>query len=255
MECGACVLSSVPVRREPVSSSEMTSQLLFGEVFRVVGERSYFVDVESGHDGYRGWIDRRQGVEIGWDEFEKSCAWTGYRLGEATGSAVSAGGRVVPLVRGARLQGWHGGRFELGGEEWMLDGEVDECGEVDPVEWVMRYEGAPYLWGGRSPFGVDCSGLVQVAWGMAGVGLGRDTGDMVRAGSGVEFGDVASGDLVFAGAVADEERHVAMVVPGGVIHASARVRIDRLEPEGIVCAQSGVLTHRMSSVRRVSTLG
>ena len=118
--------------------------------------------------------------------------------------------------------------------------------------------GAPYLWGGRTPWGVDCSGLVQMIFILMGIYLPRDAAQQAEEGDVVDLLDLSEpGDLVFFDN--DEGRivHVGVVLTRNdeddlrVAHASGRVRIDRLDQQGIYNAEEGRYTHKLRLVRRV----
>ncbi len=231
-------LACIPVRTRPDEASEMSSQLLFGEAVTVVGENRYFWEIACAHDGYHGWIDRRQATPV-------DSPAVALRYVADTTAIVRGGANALTLVRGCRVPA------DLAG----VQGTVEPVGTVDAVTLALRYLGTPYLWGGRSPFGIDCSGLVQVAFGLAGVPLPRDSRDQARRGQPVgSIADVRRGDLVACDAVSVGSHIGIALGDGEILHASARVRIDRLTPSGIVSAETGELTHRLGAIRRVPLL-
>jgi cell wall-associated NlpC family hydrolase len=257
-EYGICHLSVIPCREEPSDKSEMVTQLLFGECFEVIGKRKQWRQIRNALDGYQSWIDEKQFISIDANAYETFstnipvCASDLVQLvrHEATG-------QMVPIVAGSSLPNYHQGNVVLGNETYVFDGEINhpEEGEIrnQLVELAMVYRNAPYLWGGRSPFGIDCSGLTQVLYKMIGVPLKRDAYQQAEQGHTLSFVEESEvGDLAFFDN--DEGRiiHVGMMVgQNAIIHASGKVRIDKLDHQGIFNVDTGRYTHKLRLIRRV----
>ena len=175
---GICSLSVVPVRAEPNDKSEMTSQLLFGDTYTVNVEVNTWKQITFDFDGYIGWIDANQHGEISIEKYEKllskSHAFTLDIVYPASSSE-----HQLPLVIGSTLHDFDGLNFKHNGEKFVYQGQAIDPSKVsftpDLIEKLsMRYLNAPYLWGGKSPFGIDCSGFTQVIMKMIGIQLKRD---------------------------------------------------------------------------------
>lgn len=253
----------VPGRREPDQRSEMTTQWLFGEALGVVdvGDDGPWLRVR-GPGGYVAWVHEGglgggSAPEVAAWEEAASARSLGVRLTPGGGRGASGGARVVPryLPWGARLVPVDGDRVRLPGGGTAAfdptDGVVDvpQRAERFPadgesvVDTALAWRGVPYLWGGRTREGADCSGFVQAVYAMHGVALPRDSGDQLAAGSGSAAvgreGPAGTGsprqpgDLLFFGADPEEVTHVALVVEGTrVVHAAARngsVAVDDLD--------------------------
>ncbi len=244
------------MRQAPDLVSEMISQLLFAETFEVLETESRYARIRSAHDGYEGWIDLRQAVEL----TERDYAWlrddSHHAVATSTTGEASNGTRTQPVLRGTRLPGFGNGKFALPDEMWWFRGEARRrCGlALDAfLSSVHEYEHTPYLWGGRSPFGIDCSGLVQMAYGAFGVRLPRDSSQQRECGKAVDdLQATEPGDLAFFGSSMDGSSHVGIVMPNQrIMHASSSVRHDRLEAEGIRHDETDELTHITTCYRRV----
>jgi len=115
------------------------------------------------------------------------------------------------------------------------------------------YLHAPYVWGGRSPFGIDCSGFTQMAYKIAGIQLLRDASQQATQGETISFiSDARPGDLLFFD---DEEgfiTHTGILMPDSrVIHASGRVRVDKVDHQGIFDQESGKYTHKLRLIKKI----
>jgi cell wall-associated NlpC family hydrolase len=121
------------------------------------------------------------------------------------------------------------------------------------IETAMQFRNSPYLWGGRSPFGYDCSGFTQIVYKINGVRLPRDASQQASVGRIIDtVKETVQGDLVFFAGEKDRVVHVGLAIPPGkIIHCSGMVRIDALDEKGIFNSQVNQYTHRMHSIRRV----
>lgn len=257
-EYGICNLSVIPCREEPSDKSQMVTQLLFGESFRIIGKRGNWRQVRNGLDGYESWIDMKQFVSLEESAFETFakrmpvCASDLVQLvkNEATGA-------MTPILAGSSLPNYHKGRIAFGDEMYAFDGEINHPEEDNIrqqlLELAMVYRNAPYLWGGRSPFGIDCSGLTQMLFKMVGIAIKRDAYQQAEQGHTLSFVEESDiGDLAFFDN--DEGRiiHVGMMLGGNtILHASGRVRVDKLDHLGIFNVETGRHTHNLRLIRRI----
>lgn len=252
---GVCALSVVPMRTDASDASEQCSQLLFGECYEVKEVRARWLRIQCAADGYQGWIDRKQHTETAKDSMPSAGA---SRVLDLVGVAQrESDGLSAPILMGSVLNGYNGGSFMVGNQRFLFDGLATEQGQkpspAAALSLALQWLNAPYQWGGRSPFGVDCSGLVQVCYQLAGLQLPRDAHQQAQCGVGLSFIEEAQpGDLAFFDN--DEGRiiHVGFVMADNrIVHASGRVRIDRIDHQGIYNAEKRDYTHRLRMIKRV----
>jgi gamma-D-glutamyl-L-lysine dipeptidyl-peptidase len=188
MKFGICGLSLIPVRSEPSERSEMVTQILFGEHFEIIEYLPGWCHVVLAFDGYRGWIDQKMMTPIS----ERQCEKIEKSLFAITTDIFTpveiSKDQSMLLVAGSTLPLWRPylKEFAIDGVSLSIQGNVSLGNVKEPreliIEQALKYFNAPYLWGGRSPMGIDCSGLTQVIYKMAGVVLPRDASQQVLQG-------------------------------------------------------------------------
>ncbi|MEN9285351.1 MAG: hypothetical protein RLZZ179_2844 [Verrucomicrobiota bacterium] len=254
-----CRLSLAAMRRGADVVSEMVNEVRGGEAAEVLRSRGKFRYVRLVQDGYEGWVDGRQFTD---PSGELAPAAT--QVSDELCGTARCGDLEIALPLGNPLPGYDGSTFLLGGERWLWGGRVRELpapGTVpdtaEVLAYARRFLRTPYLWGGRTVFGIDCSGFASSVLRAFSVAVSRDCVQQVREGRGVASLDEAvPGDLVYFAPPGESAQHVGMLLPcGEIIHASAMVRIDDLTPEGIVNRESGELTHRFLAIRRIMPVG
>ncbi len=220
------------MRSEPSHRSEMVNQLLFGDKVEVLDAVPEWLQVRSMYDGYEGWVSDKQLKDAD-------------RLGQLdyvspSNSIADIDGRPTTIPAGAYCR-----------KEWLANHSNTE--PANPVSAALQFLGSPYLWGGRTTMGIDCSGLVQVAYKICGIQLPRDASQQVLCGHSIPFDKSRSGDLAFFANAEGRIVHVGIVVGDGtIIHASGQVRRDRLNENGIHNVDSSSYTHRLEEIRRIS---
>ncbi|MDX1906783.1 MAG: NlpC/P60 family protein [Bacteroidia bacterium] len=243
--------SVVPMRRTPQESAEMVSQLIFGERCTRLDQQGNWTQVRLEADGYTGWADTQMLEAVSPAEYQQ----IDKSLFVLEGSLRMEDGSTLVLPVGARIPAGSPHTIRLGDLVYEIKPDARLIGiqsRVHLTDLARHFLNTPYLWGGRSGFGIDCSGLMQVVFSMCGVSLPRDSGPQSEVGKAVVWGEHQSGDLAFFGKDNPSRvSHVGLLVSETeIIHASGRVRIDRFTPDGIVQLRSGKLTHHLIRIRR-----
>ena len=268
MHFGICLQSVIPVRGEASHRSEIVSQLLFGELYRIYDDHQGWQKIKTAADNYEGWIDARQSTPLEEQEFlrliyaDTPCSMDLVQLifNETTKT-------LQPIVMGSSLPGLEAQFFTINGENFVFEGQVSDSSQLEeastPQERVqaihgitedaMLYLNAPYLWGGRSPFGIDCSGFVQMVYKLKKIRLLRDAAQQATQGEIVNLLEEAEpGDLAFFDNEEGQISHVGLLLDRfRIIHASGKVRIDAIDHEGIYDSKQEKYTHRLRLIKRM----
>jgi len=253
---GISTLSIVPVRKEPSDRSEMVTQILFGETFEITETDRQWSKIRADYDKYTGWVDSKQVTVIDEEEAKKLAA-TPPSVSLDVLQLVITGKEMIPVVLGSSLPFYYGKKFFINEREYLYNGSVKTITSSDVskiAEFAFMYINAPYLWGGRSPFGLDCSGFTQVVFKLSGIPLLRDA--IQQAGQGKRIastGEAQEGDLAFFKNEDKRIVHVGIVLNNSrIIHSSGKVRIDKLDEQGILNEESGKHTHSLAEIRRIN---
>jgi len=245
---------AAPVRRKAKHQAEMVNQLLFGEMVRIVKEKKrMWLKVRSLHDGYEGWLTSTM-LEVVKEEetripVEYITTTPFTKIIVADQSMWIPAGACLPLLTAS-------GEGMIGHIPYRLEGTATRKSVVPfdtemLLQATMPWLNAPYLWGGRTVLGVDCSGFVQVIFRQLGIDLSRDAWQQAQEGQTVNrLKEARPGDLAFFDD-RDEIVHVGILLPEGkIIHAAGRVRIDAIDKKGIIHAETGKRTHSLRVIKR-----
>lgn len=251
-----CMVSVSPLRKFSKDTAEMTSQVLFGEVVQILSRSGKnWARVMCMWDGYIGWVDPKQFKlllpnEV--DEHMKDAA-VSFDLCHYIGDGQAS----FPIVAGSSLPQYDGINVSILDQKYLFNGTVirgnKTYSDASFEKVIKRYLHAPYLWGGRSPFGIDCSGYTQMIYKYLNIALPRDAYQQAEYGTMVDFvSDAQLGDLAFFVNKEGRIHHVGIMLGEGyIIHASGQVRIDRIDHFGIYHKGKRSYTHILRFIKRI----
>ena len=259
---GICPLSIAPLRAEPSDKAEQVTQLVFGEVYTVLETLPKWLRVRGAADGYEGWLDAKQQQPVPADWFAQYLAARPHPRTLDVVGVVSDDHTRLPVQLGSVLPFFDGMTLQLGPDRRLFyNGLATNPRQPAPDGLLLRaanlYRGAPYQWGGKSVFGLDCSGFTQQVFSFVNQQLPRDAAQQVAEGEEVHFATQAHpGDLAFFDNAEGRIVHVGLVVgEGQILHASGEVRLDALDHHGIFHAGRGEYSHRLRIIKRVVSAG
>ena len=254
---GICRLSIVPVRGEGRESSEMVTQLLFGDHYMVLepDKKGEWLRIRIHYDNYEGWINRKQHLEISEEYFEELSSLEFQACGEICGR-LQLRNEHLNIVFGSILPLTSNELFDLK-EQVNFVGKTLAVRKIRDFavlkELAFQYINTPYLWGGKTPFGIDCSGFVQMIYKLCGYHINRDASQQARQGKLVaSLAEAEAGDLAFFNNPEGRIVHVGMLLENQeIIHASGKVRVDYLDEKGIYNRKNEIYTHRLCLIKRL----
>jgi hypothetical protein len=264
LDHGICALSVVPVRAEPSDKAEIVTQLIFGECYSILLVQGNWCQVRSAADQYVGWIDFKQHTPVTAEYLQAWVAQDHPRTLDVV-QMVSDTKTRIPVSLGARLPFFDGMTLRIGEQQMFYNGAATNPqnghGPHGPADQRLRllqkmaltFLKSPYLWGGKTMFGIDCSGLMQQLYGLIGVQLPRDAHQQINVGQVVHFvAQTRPGDLAFFDNAEGRIIHVGVLLEDQqILHASGEVRIDPLDHNGIYNRDRKKYSHKLRLIKRI----
>lgn len=251
-----CRVAIAPLRKEPSDRSEIVSQLLFGDRVKVLEHAEKWWRVQNFDDGYEGWMDFKQLGKLSEAQYLDSRSFAYLAPAAVNNTLIATNGSAYYVPAGCALPFYEDGFCFLGEEklEVKFEPQLANSQAINTeIEKTARFfENAPYLWGGRTLFGIDCSGFVQTVFRLHGIQLRRDASQQAEQGQLVDFLSGATvGDLAFFDNEEGRITHVGMMLGNDrIIHAAGKVRIDPIDGQGIYNAELGRYTHKLRIIKR-----
>jgi hypothetical protein len=247
-----CNLAIIPLRAEPNDRSEIVSQVLFGEHFEIMETLNQWSKIKLQFDDYEGWVDSKQYQTISEKSFKSLSNDAIILNSDLVEYVTNSSNILLPIPLGSSLSFLNYSEINI--ENFEFEG-MRTSGikpKSDLISTAFMYLNAPYLWGGKTPFGIDCSGFTQLVFRYFNHNLPRDAYQQAELGSKIDFTDCKPGDLAFFTNTSGKIIHVGIVLENNkIIHASGYVRIDSLTSSGILNEDKKELTHTLFSIQRI----
>ncbi len=249
MQYGICHLSIIPVRQIADHAGEMITQLLYGDHYKVLEHRKYWSRIRICFDNYEGWISNSQLYLINDEDFNKIEQSGQPKLVTDLVDFIETETQILlPIVLGSSILHTHLLNHTYQGK---AVGQRKEKSNL--IKAAMLYLNAPYLWGGKTPFGLDCSGFTQMVYKLNGYTLLRDAAQQATQGEALSFVEESEvGDLAFFDDTEGKIDHVGILMQNNhIIHVHGKVRIDRIDHTGIFNTEMKRYTHQLRVIKKI----
>ncbi|RIV45043.1 NlpC/P60 family protein [Flagellimonas pelagia] len=248
MQYGICPLSIVPIRTNPDDCAEMSSQLLYGEHFKVLESRKKWSRIRVAYDNFEGWVTNNQITLISEEEFEGFDKTASQISADIISHVCTPDGMLLPILLGSMAEPVSLLHHTFEGH--IFEGKKNKESLVDTAFLYLK---APYLAGGKSPFGIDGSGLAQMVYKINGYALERTAGGQSKQGEALSFIEESEpGDLAFFDNNEGIIDHVGIILKDNyIIHVNGHVRIDRLDHTGIFNTEEKLYTHKLRVIKKI----
>lgn len=252
---GICDLSIVPLRLEPSDASEMISQVLFGDHFKVLEHRKKWSKIRLAFDNYEGWIDNKQFHLVSEDTYLAICDDSTHLSGEVIDFVTDLNHNFYTIPIGCSLPFYENRNLKVGEKSYVYEGSIfkGKLQKNELIDIACKFLNAPYLWGGKTPFGIDCSGFTQMVYKIGGHQLLRDASQQATQGEVLSFIEESEpGDLAFFDNQDGSIVHVGIIMKDNyIIHAHGKVRIDRIDHSGIFNIDTKRHTHKLRVIKKI----
>lgn len=259
MAYGICLMSVVPCRKEPANVSEMVTQLLFGETYEITDDtHEEWLKIKISFDRYECWLNKKQHTGLTDAAFNDISKHHLYCNGDLVQIIKNKKLNTnIPITIGASLPCLNQHEMNFDNHAFSFESIPVDCSKKQDAQKIIQtaylFLNAPYLWGGKSPFGIDCSGFTQLTYKLNGYQLPRDASQQVELGYPLSFVEESeAGDLAFFDNDEGHITHVGILLDHQtIIHASGSVRIDKFDHYGIFHSDRKRYSHHLRVIKRI----
>ncbi len=250
MQYGICHLSVVAIKQEADNAGEMVTQILYGEHFKVLEQRKHWSKIRNAYDGCEGWVLNTQFTSISQEDYERIEKHHKHKFSADLVSFVSTKNQLlIPVVLGSCID--RSQVLDHKHEGQQTKGTISKATILDTA---LLYLNAPYLHGGKTPFGIDASGLAQMVYRIHGYKLERSSEKQAKQGEALSFIEESEpGDLAFFDNKEGVIDHVGIIMKDNyIIHSYGKVRIDRLDHTGIFNDDLRNYSHPLRVIKKMT---
>ena len=234
------------MRSDKKDSAEMVNQLVFGEAIEIIDKDANWIYIKSSYDGYEGWIDEKQINYLSQKEYSNWIENSSFLFSSHQQISTPFGKQT--LYSGSFV-GKMTSEFSIGNQLYRLT----KKNQPKPlITFAKQFLNTSYLWGGKSSAGIDCSGFTQLVFRSHKIFIPRDASQQIHLGREVPFKEKKEGDLAFFTNPTGKVIHVGLILKNShIIHASGRVKIDKIDATGILNLETGTYSHRLYQIKRI----
>ena len=236
----------IPLRKEYDHKSEMVSQLLYGDCYKIIDRRKRWFKIRMVWDGYEGWITESQIHHVPLEVYNEINSTDTIVSSDIMNYVSNKDNLIFPILIGSDLRALKKLNHTFEGEIYSPKPNKKKLSKT-----AFIYLNSPYLWGGRTPLGIDCSGFTQIVYKINGVKLSRDAHEQANQGQTLSFIEESeAGDLAFFDDPEGKIVHVGLLLKDHyIIHAHGTVRIDRIDQSGIYNGETH--THNLRMIKKL----
>ena len=247
MQYGICHLSIVPIRSLAEDAAEMVSQLLYGEHYKILEQRKQWSRIRTAFDKCEGWVHNTQITSLPENEYKEldSASSPKYTFDLVSFIEVQKN-NLLPIVIGSTINDTSNHIHEGN----ILSSKQEKSNFINTA---LLYLNSPYLWGGKTPFGLDSAGFTQMVYKINGYKLLRNAAAQSTQGNVLSFiEECQAGDLAFFDNNEGVIDHVGIIMDNNyIIHVHGKVRIDRIDHTGIFNTEAKTYTHQLRVIKQI----